>query len=200
MIDHVLKGPEIILAQDFLIKIYRDTKTLLKILDEQMTKKRYKAAFGNRSSWDLSKSWQEPDKWLMRFICRIYGSAENIKGTKYIGPGTYMFVGIYFHPIHTKKPAPIIVFGVLHMKKRSEAKDLGLVVTHEGPPFVEKHKMSVWGVEEPKGSNIDTIHFQVRPLIDIYDQQKVEEIFKALTNHYKQLRIIKAPKTETIDR
>lgn len=95
-----------------------------------------------------------------------------------MGPGETCLWG------HLKKPVPIIVFGVMLIKKRSEAKDLGLIITDQGPPFVDKDKVGVWGLELPKGSNIEDIHFQARPLIAICDQKKAEYLLKTLTNKY----------------
>lgn len=154
-----------------------------------MNKAKLVPVWGAVSVWDRSSAFYGDYGWIAQYLNRVYvpkpdpGQKPNLSGK------ITLFFSIYFRPERINQP--VIMYGV--MKIHTE--DGFWPFWHEtmaqrsGPPFLNQDRSEEWArYEEDEVPILEGMWYQVRPLVEIKDNNAVEKICGEVLKLFKESR------------
>jgi hypothetical protein len=196
-------GAEAIKVFTWLESFFDDVAALTREVDSAMNKEDFVSAYDNICVWDRSQTIQDGDRWLPRWMLRVYfdkayraqppARQRSVTSTPYWG-----FFGVYFKPaqLQPAQAEPIAAWGVVRQSNVTEPVDRWPAAARAGiasgsPWFLLTPVVDEWqaipSAELPP--EFDLVEYRARPVVDLHDPKAVEDfVAKPLVLRLQELR------------
>lgn len=173
----------------FLEPVFNDTSKLLSIVEDVMNRAKLVPVWGATSVWDRSSAYYGDYGWIAHYLNRVYVPKPDPGQKPDFSEKITLFVSVYFRPERLNQP--VIMYGVMKLRTEEDFWPFwhDTMAQKSGPPFLNQDRSEEWArYEEDEVPLLEEMWYQVRPLVEVKDNNAVEKFCGETIKMFKECR------------
>jgi hypothetical protein len=161
-------------ATEWLLRFCGDVSKLITNVEENLRKRGVRCPWDATATYHQSKAYNQPDRWLPRFLYRVYilpGPDEPADNAQ----TRWAFFLVSLTP--KLLPEPVAVWGVLSLKTPGNVWPFidPWLMRDDGPPFLNRLEVTSWEVPPGCPEGVESFTYRACAMVELKDSQIVEE-------------------------
>jgi len=168
-------GVSAVEAINWLTKFCGDVSRLVTTVEDSLRSRGCKNPWGGVSFWQRSAAYYAPDRWIPRYLCRVYVLTDSEEQDAQATQKRWAFFLVYLSP--KLLPEPVALWGVLSLVTPGNAWAVmdRWLIGDDGPPFLDRLDVASWETAARCPEGVESFLYRACPVVELRDSKMVEE-------------------------